>query len=312
MFEDLNILVVGAGAMGHGIAQVFATNGFKVTLSDINQEQLDEAKKSIAANMENLIKEGLVTEADAEKTRTLIMYEVGFEKSAPQADFVLESVFENPEVKRETFAKLDKLCSPECILASNTSASNIFEIAEVSHPERLIITHWFNPPFIMPLVEIVMGPYTSIEIAETVKSLLVKMGKEPALIKQYIPGFIVNRLDNALTRECCYMISQGWTTGEDIDTAIRGTNGIRYSFEGPMALKDLVGWDLINTVSGDVYKSLCNDTEGNPYAADMVAKGTLGLKSGKGVYDYSHTTPQKFVNARGAKIIKMIKAVKDL
>lgn len=312
MFEDWNVLVVGAGAMGHGIAQVFATNGFRVTLSDINQEQLDKAQKSIAANMENLIKEGLATEADAEKTRTLIAYEVGFEKSAPQADFVLESVFENPDVKRDTFAKLDQLCRPECILASNTSASNIFEIAQVSQPERLLITHWFNPPFIMPLVEVVMGPATSNEIAETVMTLLVKMGKEPALIKQYIPGFIVNRLDNALTRECCYMISQGWTTGADIDTAIRGTNGIRYSFEGPLALKDLVGWDLINTVSGDVYKSLCSDTDGNPYAADMVAKGTLGLKSGKGVYDYSNTTPQEFVNARGAKILKMIKAVKEL
>ncbi|WP_425807717.1 3-hydroxyacyl-CoA dehydrogenase family protein [Desulfitobacterium sp. Sab5] len=312
MFENWKVLVVGAGAMGHGIAQVFATNGFQVTLSDIKQEQLDKAKKSIAANMENLLKEGLVTEADAERTRTLITYEVGFEKSAPLANLIVESVFENPEVKRDTFIKIDKLCSQDCILASNTSASNIFEFAKVSHPERLIITHWFNPPFIMPLVEIVMGPDTSSEIAEKVKTLLKGMGKEPALIKQYIPGFIVNRLDNALTRECCYMISQGWTTGEDIDTAIRGTNGIRYSFEGPMALKDLVGWDLINTVSGDVYKSLCNNTDGNPYAADMVAKGTLGLKSGKGVYDYSNTTIQDFINERGAKIIKMIKAVKEL
>jgi 3-hydroxyacyl-CoA dehydrogenase len=312
MFENWKILVVGAGAMGLGIAQVFACNGFETTLNDITQEQLDKAKKAIAANMENLIKEGLATEEEAEKTRTLIHYELNLEKCAPQANLVVESVFENTDVKHETFAKLDRLCTAECIFASNTSASNIFEIAQVSHPERLIISHWFNPPYVMSLVEVVMGPQTSDETVEKVKALLIQLGKEPAVIKQYIPGFIVNRLATALTREAGYMVSQGWTTAQDIDSAIRNTSGIRYAFEGPFGLYDIVGWDLTTTVSVDLHKSLCNDTEiGNSLGKELMAKGELGLKSGKGVFDYTSTTPQEFLNERSGKIIRMIKAIKE-
>lgn len=312
MFNNWKILVVGAGAMGLGIAQVFACNGFETTLNDITQEQLDKAKKTIAANMENLIQEGLATEEEAEKTRTLISYELDLETCAPQANLVVESVFENADVKRETFAKLDRLCTAECIFASNTSASNIFEIAQVSHPERLIISHWFNPPYVMSLVEVVMGPETSEETVEQVKALLIQLGKEPSIIKQYIPGFIVNRLATALTREAGYMVSQGWTTAQDIDSAIRNTSGIRYAFEGPFGLYDIVGWDLTTTVSVDLHKSLCNDTElGNSLGKELMAQGELGLKSGKGVFDYTGTTPQEFLNERSGKIIRMIKAIKE-
>ncbi|HEX3011812.1 MAG TPA: 3-hydroxyacyl-CoA dehydrogenase family protein [Syntrophomonadaceae bacterium] len=312
MFENWKILVVGAGAMGLGIAQVFASNGFQTTLTDISEEQLDKAKKAISSNVENLMKEGLATQEEADRARTLITYEMDLEKCAPQANLVIESVFENADVKRETFAKLDKLCTPECIFASNTSASNIFEIAQISNPERLIIAHWFNPPYVMSLVEVVLGPKTSSATVEKVRALLIQLGKEPAVIKQYIPGFIVNRLATALTREAGYMVSQGWTTAQDIDSAIRNTSGIRYAFEGPFGLYDVVGWDLTTTVSVDLHKSLCNDTEiGNSLGKELMAKGEVGLKSGKGVFDYTDVTPQEFLNERSGKIIRMIKAIKE-
>jgi 3-hydroxybutyryl-CoA dehydrogenase len=228
-------------------------------------------------------------------------------------DLVLESIFENADAKRNLFAKLDKYCRPDCIFCSNTSASNVFEIAKISHPERFLITHWFNPPFIMGLVEIVMGPETSQETVEKVKALHIKLGKNPAVIKQYIPGFIVNRLANALMREASYMVSQGWTTPQDIDAAVKATNGVRYAFEGPMALFDIVGWDLVQTVALDLFKSLCNDTEGGfTMARDMVKKGELGLKSGKGAYDYAGVDTAKYMSERSAKILKMFKAIKNL
>ncbi|BAE86512.1 3-hydroxyacyl-CoA dehydrogenase family protein [Desulfitobacterium hafniense] len=313
MFENWKLLVVGAGVMGSGIAQLYACKGFQVALYDKFPEQLDRAKQLIANNMENLIKEGLATQEEAERTKTLISYETELEKCAPQADLVLESVFENADVKRETFAQLDKLCASDCILCSNTSASNIFEIAPVSHPERQIITHYFNPPFIMDLVEVVMGPKTSDETLDKVKSFLIQVGKEPAVLKQYIPGFIVNRIATAITREAGYMVTQGWVSAQDIDSAIRNTSGIRYAFEGPMALYDIVGWDLTTSVSVGVHKSLCNDTEiGNSLGKELVAKGELGLKSGKGVFDYAGVDPQQFMNERAAKIIKMVKAIKEL
>lgn len=313
MFENWKILIVGAGAMGHGIAQVYASNGFQVTLTDKFPRQLDLAQKTISNNMDNLMKEGLATKEEADRARTLITYETDLEKCAPQANLVVESIFENADAKREVFVQLDKVCAPGCIFCSNTSASNIFEIAQVSHPERLIITHFFNPPYIMALVEVVMGPKTSAETLDKVKALLIQLGKDPAVIKQYIPGFIVNRIATAITREAGYMVTEGWTTAQDIDRAIRNTSGIRYAFEGPMALYDIVGWDLTTSVSADVHKTLCNDTEiGNSLGRELIVKGNLGLKSGKGVFDYTGLDPQQFLSERSAKIIKMIKAIKEL
>ena len=219
---------------------------------------------------------------------------IGWTKSCPRPIWWWKAFFEDPAVKKDTFAKLNQYCSKDCILCSNTSASNIFEIAEVAHPERMLITHWFNPPFIMDLVEIVCGPETSEQTLETVVALHERMGKTPAVIRQYVPGFIVNRLATALMREAGYMVSQGWTTPQDIDNAIKATSGVRYAFEGPMALYDIVGWDLIQRVALDLHHSLYSNAEGgNPLGAELVAKGHLGLKSGKGAFDYSGVDPDR-------------------
>jgi 3-hydroxybutyryl-CoA dehydrogenase len=316
MVESWKLMVVGGGGtMGSGIALVYALNGFETIVVDQNEEFLNRAKSLITKNAEFLVREELASKEDAERVHTLITYvkESDLEKFAPTVDLVLESIFENADAKRDLFAKLDKYCRPDCIFCTNTSASNIFEIAKISHPERLLITHWFNPPFIMGLVEIVMGPNTSENVVEKVKALHIKLGKNPAVIRQYIPGFIVNRLANALMREASYMVSKGWTTPADIDTAIRETNGVRFAFEGPMALYDIVGWDLVQAVALDLFKSLCNDTEGGyTMAPEMIKKGELGLKSGKGAYDYAGVDPGQYMNERSAKILKMFKAIKKL
>jgi 3-hydroxybutyryl-CoA dehydrogenase len=316
MCEGWKLMVLGGGGtMGSGIALVYAMNGFETIVVDQNDEFLARAKSLITKNAEFLVREKLASKKDAERAQKLITYveESDLEKFASKADFVLESIFENADAKRNLFAKLDEYCRPDCIFCSNTSASNIFEIARISHPERLLITHWFNPPFIMGLVEIVMGPDTSESVVEQVRTLHIKLGKNPAVIKQYIPGFIVNRLASALMREASYMVSKGWTTPQDIDTAIRETNGVRFAFEGPMALYDIVGWDLVQTVAVDLFKSLCNDTEGGfAMAPDMIKNGEVGLKSGKGAYDYTGVDPAKYMNERSAKILAMYKAIKNL
>ena len=315
MFEDWKLMVVGGGTMGSGIALIYAINGFETIVVDQNDEFLARAKNLISSNAEFLVKEKLASRKDIERAQKLITYakESDLEKVASKVDLVLETIFENADAKRNLFAKLDKYCRPDCIFCSNTSASNVFEIAKILHPQRFVITHWFNPPFIMGLVEIVMGPKTSKSVVEKVRALHIKLGKNPAVIKQYIPGFIVNRLANALMREASYMVSEGWTTPQDIDVAIRETNGVRYAFEGPMALYDIVGWDLVQTVALDLFKSLCNDTEGGfRMAPDMIKKGELGLKSGKGAYDYTGVDPAKYMNDRSARILSMYKAIKNL
>lgn len=313
MFDNWKITVVGAGTMGHSIAQQYAVNGFHTTLVDSSMEQLENARKRIADNITALIELGEATELDMERAKKLISYDTDLRNSVAKANLVIESVVEDANVKKELYALLDKYCSSECIIASNTSALNIFEIAnDISNPERLIIHHQFNPPHIMPLVEVVAGPKTSPETINTVKNLLLKIGKKPAVLTQCVPGFIINRLSCALLREALYMVDQGWTTAEDIDTAIVSTYGPRYAFEGHMELYDYVGWDVVKAVLGFMSPLLCNSTDVSPLVDDLISKGHLGVKSGKGLKDYSNVDINQLQKERGRKIIKMIKAAKSL
>lgn len=312
MNKNWNVLMVGAGTMGRGIAEVFAAKGINITLYDAFPEQFENAKKFIKGDMEYFKSEELITDEEIENVQKYISYEADLEKIAPKVNLVIEGVFERHDIKRDIYSKLDKLCTPDCIFCSNTSGSNVFEIAEISNPERFLITHFFNPPYVMPLVEIVMGPKTSDEVVEEVKNLFLLVGKDPAVLRHYVPGFIVNRLDQVLQREIGYMISQGWTTGEDIERAIRYTSGTRYSFEGPLSLHDVVGWDITTAVSKDVFETLCNDVGEDQHGRQLIEQGRLGIKTGKGVYDYTGIDIQDFMNKRSHKIITMLKAIRSL
>ncbi len=308
------VLIMGAGVMGAGIAQVFAAAGMKVFLLDQNDDFLAAAKNRIKTGLDTMLDAGFYTADHAHKVRTNISYitPAKLPECAPLADFALESASENHEVKKSIFAQLDQYCRPDCILASNTSASNIFEYINVSDPGRLMIVHWFNPPYLMKLVEIVKGPDTADDRVEAVREALIAAGKKPSVLNQYVPGFIVNRIANAICREAGYMVMQGWASGEDIDAAIQLISGVRYAFEGPLRLNDVLGWDLIRTGCHDVYASLCNDADTSALAEKLVADGTLGLKSGRGVYDYTDVDRDEYMKERAAKIIKMIKAAEEL
>lgn len=300
------IMIAGAGTMGAGIAQTAAAAGFKVYLVDLTEELLDRARKILAANIDVMISAGLYTDRERYGSENNIEFipDRDMEAVADSVDLVFETVFERPDIKQSVFAKLDRHCRPDCIFCSGTSASDVFSFVNISRKERFLITHWFNPAYLMRLVEVVRGPETSNEVVETVKELLIRLGKKPCVMNRYVPGFIVNRLANALCREAGYMITQGWVTAEEIDEAIKATNGMRYAFEGPMALFDIVGWDLILTGCRDVFPSLCNASDTSEFAETLVKEQKLGLKAGSGVYDYD-TTEQEFLAERSKKIIKM-------
>ena len=291
-----------------------ASRGLTVILVDQTPELLDRARGIVAAGVETMSSEGLYTPEQVQAVRDNISCATveELETVGPRADLVIESVFERPDVKQSAFAALDRACRPDCIFCSNTSASDVFSFVTVSHPERFLIAHWFNPAYLMRLVEVVKGPDTSDEAVETVTQLLRSVGKTPCVLNQYVPGFIVNRLANALCREAGYMIMNGWTTGEDIDEAVKAINGVRYAFEGPLALNDVIGWDLIRTGCRDMFPSLCNDPDTSRLAELLTDEGRLGVKSGRGVYDYGGTEPAEFMKARAAKIIKMYKAIESL
>ena len=311
-FNKLKISVVGAGTMGHSIAQVFATHGFETALTDQSAEQLKRAGKMIAGNLDTLVGIGEICREDVKNVQERIRYYDRIEDAVSSADYVVETVSENPVVKRELYGLLDKHCSASTIFASNTSALNIYDFVEISHQERLIIAHWFNPPHIMPLVEIVSGPKTSAQTVDTVKSLMVFLGKTPAVMNQYVPGFIINRLSIAILREVGYMVAQGWTHPEDVDAAIVATFGPRYVFEGPMELCDHVGWDVVQSVWNFLAPRLHSGTEPLPLIADLCAQGHLGVKSGRGIKDYGNKDIGQIQHERNMKIIKMLKAAKEL
>jgi 3-hydroxybutyryl-CoA dehydrogenase len=313
MTEIRNVMIVGAGTMGAPIGQVMAARGFEVCLVDQSKEHLDRAAERIADNARFMIAERLCTAEENALAESKLRYVVQDDAQfvAGEADLVLESVFERPDIKRAVFEKLDKFCRPDCIFCSNTSASNVFEFVKVSHGERFLITHWFNPAYLMQLVEVVRGPETSQEVVDVVTEFLRGIGKKPCVLAQYVPGFIVNRFAAAVCREAGYMVSQGWTTGPEIDDAIKAINGVRYAFEGPMALNDALGWDLILTGCKDIFASLCN-ADVSDFAERLVREGKLGVKTGQGVYDYGDVSAQEFHERRAEKILKMYRFIQAL
>jgi len=312
MFDNWKILIVGAGTMGASIALTYGMNGFETIVYDINDKQFDKAKEIINVNLKTLVSVGEITEDKIETSNKMISFSADLEEVAPQANLVVESIFENASAKREIFAKLDRLCPSDTILTSNTSALNIFDIVQVSNPERLLITHWFNPPHMMPLIEVVRGPKTSDQTVATVKEVLMRMGKIPAVINQYIPGFIVNRFSGVIAREAGYMIDQGWCTWEDIDSAVVNTFGLRWVFEGPLESRDFIGWDISTINSDNLFQYLCNNSNPMPLAVEMVEKGTLGIKTGQGLKDYRDKDIKKLQSDRTMKILRMLKVAREL
>jgi len=310
MGEKVNVLVIGAGIMGHSIAQDFAAHGYPTTLYDQSAEQLETAKKLIAGNLQLLKDEGMITDEGIKNANDLLIYTDKMEDAARQAKFVVEAIPEVPDIKQALFAELDRLCSPDTILTSTTSALNIYDVVEVSNPGRLIIGHFNNPAHIIPLVEIVMGPETSQETLEFAKKVYESLDHVPVVLKEYTIGFIVNRLNTALAREANYIVEQGWASPEDVDKAITNNAGLKLAFEGPLELYDHIGWDLGKLGGTFLAPMLCNTTA-TALPNKMCAEGNLGVKTGKGLKDYSDLDRVEVQNDRNRKILKVIRTVKQ-
>jgi len=194
-----------------------------------------------------------------------------------------------------------------------TSAMNIYAIISsfIKNPERILITHFNNPSHIIPLVEIVKGPNTNQELVDVVKNILIKIGKTPVVLNEYIPGFIVNRLNAALLREASYMVEQGWVSAEDVDTAFSANQGLKAPFEGPLELMDYIGWDVAYNVGKIIYPFLNSNTEPAPLAAQMIKEGKLGIKSGKGLKDYTNIDRAELQSKRDEKLLKIARLAKQ-
>lgn len=308
-YKDYKILVVGAGTMGLSIAQVFASKGICVYMSDLKKEYLDQALIRIDNAIDGLIQENMADESFRECVQKNLhtITNDDIVKIGQDVDVVFEVIFENKDAKKEIYTLLNQYCRKDCIFASNTSGMDVFGVCQgiVEPIDRLIITHWFNPPHLMKLIEVIKGPQTSQESTDVMKDLLEYVGKKPAVLNHFVPGFIVNRIATVINRELYYMIDQGWISGEDAERAIRYTDGLRFGFEGPLALWDFVGLEIPMTVAKGVLPTLCNDTDTLPLGEKLLKEGKTGVKAGEGVLKYPDE--QKYVEKRNRRIIQMTK-----
>jgi len=311
MKEFKKIAVVGSGTMGHGIAQTFASYGYDTVVIDVKAEALETAKKMVAANVDIMLKSEFINEELAKNTEKYLSYSSSYD-AAKDADLVIEAVPEVKAIKASVFENLDKVCRPDTVLASTTSAMNVFAVVKnISHQERVIITHFNNPSHIVPLVEIVCGPYTTPALVQDMRDLMTSIGKSPAVLNKYVPGFIVNRLTAALLREASYMVDKGWVTMEDIDTAFTCNQGLKAPFEGPLELMDYIGWDVAEKVGKLLYMFLSRSLKPSKLAKKMVKDNKLGIKSGKGFKDYTGKDRAELQAIRNAGVIRVLRASKE-
>jgi 3-hydroxybutyryl-CoA dehydrogenase len=285
--EIKQIAVVGAGLMGHGIAQSFAQKAYSVTLYDLNNSILERALSQIRSNLETFVEVGLETKENIEKVLSQIQASIDLQAAVKKADLVIEAAPEDLMLKRSLFEALDKYCFEDAILASNTSTLPLYEIGErVKRKERLLITHWFNPPYIIPAVEVVPGENTSTEVLTKTLELLRKIGKKPVRILKQIPGFLINRIQTAMFREILSLLEQGIATPEDIDAAVRESFGFRLAVIGPLQTMDMGGLDLIYKGMIYLYPLIDRSIDVQETLSEKVERDELGLKKGKGFFQY--------------------------
>ncbi len=283
--EIKKIMVVGAGLMGRGIAQVSAQSGFITYLMDIIPKQIEDAMNLITKLLNKAVTKGKITEEEKEATLKRLIT-VNTLDNAKECDVIIEAVTENPDIKKDIFKKLDELAPPHAILASNTSSIPITELAAVTkRPDKVIGMHFMNPVPVMKLVEIVRALRTSDETVRIIDDLAKKMGKETIIVNRDFAGFIVNRIAIPIINEAIWLLHDGMGTKEDIDKGIK--LGLNHPM-GPLTLADFVGLDTVLYICEIMYKSYGDPKyRPCPLLRQYVQAGFLGRKSGRGFYDYS-------------------------
>jgi 3-hydroxybutyryl-CoA dehydrogenase len=299
------VAVIGAGLMGNSIAQTFARAGIEVNLIDVGNEALERAMGLIRSSLEVLAEYGQVPPDDIDTILSRVHPSTDMELSIHGVDFVVEAVPEVPEVKKEVFARLDKMLPEGVIIASNTSGLDIFDFAEVDNPERLLIAHWFLPPHIIPLVEVVPGPATADEAVHFTAGLLQRLGKEPVVMKGFTRAFIVNKIQNMMALAVFELLGSGLVEPEDIDRAVKYSLGIRLPILGVVQTMDFTGLDLVL----DVGKSYGFS---NPFIEEKVAEDRLGVKTSRGIYDYGGRTESEVVKKRDRLFLEMIDHLEEI
>jgi len=307
-----NISVMGSGIMGHGIGLTFALGGYEVILNDLSGELLNKAVEQIKKHLETLIEFGITTPEAAQKALSRIRTETDSRSAVRHADIVVEALPEVMDLKKRAFKELDDSCPSHTLIASNTSGLSLTETASETKRQRqsqAVIAHWWNPPYIIPVVEIVRGRYTSDQTADLIFRLLVAIGKKPVKVLKEAPGFLGNRMQFALYREALACLRDGIASAEDIDLAVKGTFGFRLPTIGPLETSDLGGLDTFLNISEYLFKEIDRSTEAPEILRQKVKTGKLGVKTGEGFYPYPGEKAQEKIKGTARQLLQRLKCL---
>jgi 3-hydroxybutyryl-CoA dehydrogenase len=288
MADITKIAVIGAGLMGHGLAQIFALSGRDTALVDLSQELLDTALTNVRANLTLMAEKGIVAETDIEPALSRITTCTDMKDAVQGAGFVIEAVVEKLEVKQKLFKELDAICPPDVILATNTSVISITEIASQSQNRgRIVGTHFWNPPYLIPLVEVIRGEDTDPAVMDATFDLMAEVGKKPVKVMKDVPGFVGNRLQHALWREAISIVENGIADAATVDDVVKNSFGMRLPVLGPLENADLVGLDLTFQIHDYILKHIESSPNPSPLLKEKMDAGELGFKSGVGLQEWS-------------------------
>ena len=297
------ISILGAGTMGPGLALSYAMHGFEVRIWSVEPKLFATAKAVIAKSLETLARSGLLAAEAIPGAIANIQYFEDLPSCVEGADYVVEAIIENVAAKRELYAQLDKLLPEGVLIASNTSVLNIFELMPSRRLPQTVIAHWFAPPHVVPLVEVVKCEQTADATVETTMGLLRKIGKTPVLLREYVPGFIINRLQMILNKEVFYLLDSGVITPAELDAAVRASLAPRMMVLGLVQRIDFTGLDMTARNIENKQYQLPPEELRPPSLFDRVTRGELGVKTGKGFFDYSGRNIADILKERDEKLL---------
>ncbi|NLP43131.1 MAG: 3-hydroxyacyl-CoA dehydrogenase family protein [Peptococcaceae bacterium] len=305
------ICCLGTGTMGPGLAFTFALAGHSVQMYGRSPTKIELAFKRIRDILASFVANDLLSPEDVPQIISRINGVTNLREAMADADFVLESIVEDLAVKQKLFTEIEDYCPPETILASNTSGLSPTAIAEdLKQKERFVVTHFWNPPHLLPLVEVVPGEQTSAGTVDFAFQLLKQAGKKPVVLNREILGFIGNRLQFAMLREALALVENGIASKEAVDATVKYALGRRLATTGPLESADLGGLDVIHSISDYLMKDLCNSPEVPTLLQETVASGKLGAKSGSGFYEWNTEALQKITQERESNLLDWLKKEK--
>jgi 3-hydroxybutyryl-CoA dehydrogenase len=307
------VAVIGAGLMGHGIALVVALGGHSVRITDSRPETLDAVPGLIGSALDTLREAGAVDPSwTSERLDKAIRRSTSLAETVADADIVIEAITENPDAKRAMFAELDRLCRDDAILASNTSYLDVFPLIPERRQTRAVIAHWYTPPYIIDLVDVLPGPETDPSVVETMRDFVIGLGQKPIVLRKFIPGYVANRIQQAISAEVYRLLDEGVASPREIDDAIIHGLSLRIPILGHLAKADFTGLELQRHALKNASYTPPEKQERSATLDDLCSDGRTGVMAGRGFFDWGGRDPAELFRERDRKLLALKQAMKAI